>query len=205
MATRYVGSSVYSDLTQEIRIQDPFRIDIIDDAIIKGGYRVVRTEQERDFISCKFRKPGMRVMVIGEDYSFKDYMLKTDDICENDDWVLVSTGGDIENIQDNQVLLEDDYSSLGEDIETQQDLNNALKAIIEFLISNPPTEDKNYVHDQFNPATVWNITHNLGKKPSVSVVDTAGTVVEGMVDYLGSTSQLKITFNYPFSGYATLN
>ena len=65
--------------------------------------------------------------------------------------------------------------------------------------------DKNYIHDQFNPSTVWNITHNLNKKPSVTVVDTAGTVVEGMVDYLGSTSQLKITFNYPFSGYATLN
>lgn len=65
--------------------------------------------------------------------------------------------------------------------------------------------DKTWIHDQFIPATVWTIVHNLGKKPTVTVVDTANTVVEGVIDYGNSLNQLTITFNYPFSGYATLN
>lgn len=50
----------------------------------------------------------------------------------------------------------------------------------------------------------WTITHNLGKFPSVTVVDSANTVVIGDVDYSSSNS-LVITFNAAFSGCAFLN
>ena len=66
------------------------------------------------------------------------------------------------------------------------------------------TGDKHYVHDQFSPSSLWVIEHNLNKKASVSVVDTAGNLVDGAVKYIND-NKLTIEFNYPFSGYAYLN
>jgi hypothetical protein len=51
---------------------------------------------------------------------------------------------------------------------------------------------------------VWTINHGLGKFPSVTVVDSANTVVVGNVDYTTSNS-LVITFNAAFSGCVFLN
>lgn len=57
----------------------------------------------------------------------------------------------------------------------------------------------------FEIATVkWTITHNLGKFPSVTVVDLDNNMVIGDVDYL-STNIIQITFSIPFSGCAFLN
>ena len=61
-----------------------------------------------------------------------------------------------------------------------------------------------YIHDQGLPNLVWTITHNLDNYPSVTVVNTANTVVIGQVDYL-STNQVQITFSNPFAGCAFLN
>ena len=55
-----------------------------------------------------------------------------------------------------------------------------------------------------NASATWTVTHNLGKFPSVTVVDSANTVVVGNVDYTNSL-QLVITFNAAFSGCVYLN
>lgn len=65
-------------------------------------------------------------------------------------------------------------------------------------------KDKNYYHDQAIPSDTWAIVHNLGKKPSVTVIDTAGTEVEGEVKHI-SLNEVKIMFSAAFSGNATLN
>lgn len=64
--------------------------------------------------------------------------------------------------------------------------------------------DKYYFHSQDSAQAEWTIEHNLGKYPSVTVVDSAGTVVFGDVTY-ESDSRLKITFSAEFSGKAYLN
>lgn len=64
--------------------------------------------------------------------------------------------------------------------------------------------DKNYVHTQSALATAWVVTHNLEKNPSVTVVDSAGTVVIGQVDY-DSLNQVTLTFKATFSGKAYCN
>lgn len=64
--------------------------------------------------------------------------------------------------------------------------------------------DKNYIHDQGTPNTIWTISHGLNKKPSVTVIDTAGTEVEGHVEYIDNNNVI-IVFNSSFSGTATLN
>lgn len=70
---------------------------------------------------------------------------------------------------------------------------------------NAKESDKTFVYDQTDVASAtWVITHNLNKYPSVTVVDSSGTVVEGDVQY-DSLNQVTITFSGGFKGKATLN
>lgn len=64
--------------------------------------------------------------------------------------------------------------------------------------------DKTYIYNQSVPSSIWTITHNLDKYPSVTVVDSAGTVVIGEVTYI-SKFIITLTFSSPFSGLAYLN
>jgi hypothetical protein len=64
--------------------------------------------------------------------------------------------------------------------------------------------DKNYVHNQIASSTTWNIAHNLNKFASVSVVDSAGSVVIGEITYV-DTNNVTLTFSAAFSGKAYLN
>jgi hypothetical protein len=61
-----------------------------------------------------------------------------------------------------------------------------------------------YVFHQGVADTVWTIQHNLGKFPSVSVVDSMNTIVIGAVTYIDNNN-LTITFNAAMSGKAFLN
>lgn len=65
-------------------------------------------------------------------------------------------------------------------------------------------EDKNFVHIQSDPVAIWTITHPLDKKVSITITDTAGTVMEGRV-VINDGDTVTVEFNYPFSGEAVLN
>lgn len=67
----------------------------------------------------------------------------------------------------------------------------------------PNRGDKNYTQ-AFNSAAVINVTHNLGKYPAVTVMDTAGDWMFGDVDYLTPNS-LTVTFAAPTSGTVICN
>lgn len=59
-----------------------------------------------------------------------------------------------------------------------------------------------YTYTQSIADSDWIITHNLGRFPSgVTVVDSAGSVIEGAVQFINNNS-IKISFNYAFSGKA---
>lgn len=62
---------------------------------------------------------------------------------------------------------------------------------------------RRHVHTQASPSTTWVINHTLGGKPSVTVVDSADTMVVGEVTY-NSNSQVTVEFTAAFSGYAYL-
>ena len=64
--------------------------------------------------------------------------------------------------------------------------------------------DKNYVHLQNSPESTWTITHNLNKRPAVTVVDSAEEIVFGEVEY-NSDNQVTLTFAGAFSGKAYFN
>ena len=64
--------------------------------------------------------------------------------------------------------------------------------------------DKNFVFVQGVPAMSWTIIHNLNKYPSVWILDSAGTAVEGDIHY-DNVNQVTVNFTAAFSGKATLN
>jgi len=64
--------------------------------------------------------------------------------------------------------------------------------------------DLTFNHNQGSASATWSITHNLGKFPSVTVVDSANRVVVGQIDYTNNNS-LILTFTGAFSGKAYLN
>jgi len=68
----------------------------------------------------------------------------------------------------------------------------------------PGLSGANYVHDQLVSAADWEINHNLNRYPSVVIVDSAGTVVEGSVEYV-SSDVIRLHFAAPFGGKSFLN
>ena len=64
--------------------------------------------------------------------------------------------------------------------------------------------DKHFTHNQTSALASWTITHNLGKFPSVTVVDSAKTVVVGEIEMI-NINEIEITFSAGFSGKAYLN
>ena len=75
-----------------------------------------------------------------------------------------------------------------------------MKYIGETVMHKPIIGDITYTHNQSSTSDTWVITHNLHRFPSVTVVDSADTIVQGTVVY-NSNKQLTITF---FSGSSAL-
>jgi hypothetical protein len=57
---------------------------------------------------------------------------------------------------------------------------------------------------QASAADIWNISHNLGRYPSATVVDNAGRQIEPDLTYLDA-NLLRLDFTVPMSGTAYLN
>jgi hypothetical protein len=84
-----------------------------------------------------------------------------------------------------------------------------MKYIGRTVMTSPIIGNITYTHNQNTTSNTWTITHNLNRFPSVTVVDSADTVVIGTVVY-NSANQLTITFfasgsAVAFQGKAYLN
>lgn len=60
-----------------------------------------------------------------------------------------------------------------------------------------------YTHTQVVAAAIWTINHNLGIRPSVSILDSGGNEVEADIVHT-SANQLLIRFAIAISGLARL-
>ena len=67
-----------------------------------------------------------------------------------------------------------------------------MKYIGKEVMTQPIIGDITYTHNQSSTSDTWVITHNLHRFPSVTVVDSADTIVQGTVVY-NSSKQLTIT------------
>ena len=105
-----------------------------------------------------------------------------------------------------QVVLEPNFYDIGL---TYISGSGNLVAGQQYLISllsydDTGSNDKNFVFTQTTPSSTWVIDHNLAKYCSVSIVDTAGEVVYGEIQY-NSINQVTLTFSEAFSGDAFCN
>lgn len=91
------------------------------------------------------------------------------------------------------------FQTSADQIITSEDLQFVTKEEKEII-----RKSRTYTHHQIASTNIWEIEHNLGKLPSVSVMDSAGTVVMGDVLYVDE-NRVKITFSSAFSGKAILN
>lgn len=64
--------------------------------------------------------------------------------------------------------------------------------------------DKQYEHIQSSASATWTVAHNLGKVPSVSVIDSSGKLVFGGVQHTDANNTI-LTFSAPFAGKAYFN
>ena len=97
----------------------------------------------------------------------------------------------------NNVLINQDTAN---QVIVNQDSQN-LVTVRTGTITTGPT--KRHVHTQTTASATWTITHALGGKPSVTVVDTGDNVVHGDVQYISGT-QIQCSFSSPFAGKAYL-
>ena len=87
---------------------------------------------------------------------------------------------------------------------TEQEIATHTEQITELTEEVIKGADKNFVFKQQSASDTWTVVHNLGKYPSITVVDSAGTVVTGEI-VLQTTEQAVISFNGAFSGKAYCN
>lgn len=64
--------------------------------------------------------------------------------------------------------------------------------------------DARYVHNQLGASNSWTVNHNLGKFPSVVVIDSGGNTILPDPDYIDDNT-LILNFSVPFGGKAYLN
>lgn len=72
---------------------------------------------------------------------------------------------------------------------------------IDFIVA---SSDKNFVFDQATPVTTVNITHNLGKFPSVTILDLLGAEIWGSV-VQNTVNDLTLEFSEAVAFKAIMN
>jgi hypothetical protein len=70
-------------------------------------------------------------------------------------------------------------------------------------ISDSPVNQVKYVHTQNSISSQWEIAHNLGFFPNITVLDNANRVIEADIQYV-NINNAKIVMNVGISGTAYL-
>ena len=73
------------------------------------------------------------------------------------------------------------------------------------LVVNIKGGDKHFTYVQAVPSDTWTINHNLNKKPSITVVDSAGEVQIPNDTEIVDTNTVIVKFIAAFAGEAYLN
>jgi len=89
-------------------------------------------------------------------------------------------------------------------IQTEKEERIAADADLQEQIDNIDVTDDTFVYEQGIASDVWVITHNLNKYPSITLVDSAGTVFKAKEEY-NNANQITVYLNGATTGKAYLN
>ena len=125
--------------------------------------------------------------------------------------IILAETKNINNFGRYKVSSISDYSKDTNFLEVTLDVtaSNGVFAIDGYYIfsefQNPSTSgDASFTYSQAVAEDTWNIQHNMGKFPSITVIDTANTVVTGQYTYIDNNN-VTLTFSAAFAGKAYLN
>lgn len=68
----------------------------------------------------------------------------------------------------------------------------------------PPASGTSFTYEQTFAASIWNIVHNLGRIPSVTLIDTYGDEFSGDIRYVDNNT-VRVTLIAATAGKAVLN
>lgn len=85
------------------------------------------------------------------------------------------------------------------------DFNSTVNKLSDLFSDNLATSQFFYTHRQQEPASTWQVYHNLGRRPNLTIIDENGGNWLTVVNYIDSNS-LEISFNSHIllSGFAHL-
>lgn len=66
------------------------------------------------------------------------------------------------------------------------------------------TASESYTHTQTVPADIWTVTHNLGKRVSVSVTDSTDQAIVAQITWIDDNT-VQVDFNGLMTGYVYCN
>ena len=162
------------DLHDSLRLVNPKPVDVW-----SGPYESV--DRANESIPIAIRYPSMIVRIVGKGGAFL-YWYK-DGVGDGD--LVQYLGEDFKRINDK-------YTELHDDLNVKYDELNSKSG------------DSHYEVSINLPSKVWDITHNLNKKPSVTIINNDNQVVIGDVQYIDKNN-LKVSFSAEFSGKAICN
>ena len=111
-----------------------------------------------------------------------------------------SSASFIANFGASQFIITGDYNDLGNKPQINGITLEGNKTSEELNI----ISDKHFMYEQLTPTARWEIEHPLDKYPSVTIVDSAGSVVVGDIEYIDA-SKVILNFQAAFTGKAFLN
>jgi|688.fasta_scaffold34164_11 hypothetical protein len=92
---------------------------------------------------------------------------------------------------------------INQDTANQVIVNQESPNLVTVRANSGSANTRRHEHAQGTASATWTITHTLGGKPSVTIVDSADTHVFGEVQY-NSNTQITVMFSSAFSGKAYL-
>ena len=130
------------------------------------------------------------VDIPAKSFTFKDYVTR-----DNDNASCESIGGTYDELTDTP------NNKTGSALKVVR--VNASETAHEYVDIGAIGIDLNY-SEAFTSSASWVINHNLGKIPSVTVIDNSGNTIHGDAAYT-DLNNLTITFNTAFAGTVYLN
>jgi hypothetical protein len=141
------------------------------------------------YLDASYRYKGLTVaLVVGStltEYWFKDGITDSD--------LIAKSGGGSISVEDS-----------GTEIKSDADVINFTGNIKASLVSGVVNVTSDTFTHSNGTNTVWSITHNLGKYPSVTVISSAGEEIFGELTFTNANA-IQLTFSEAIAGTAYLN